>query len=46
VDVALVKGRKTLVDAVQAYERGEPPLGRDLDLSAVEAYFDIKPAAA
>lgn len=46
VDVALVKGRKTLVDAVQAYARGEPPLGRDLDLSAVEAHFDTKPAAA
>lgn len=46
VDAALVKGRKTLIDAVLAHERGEPPLGRDLDLSAVEAHFEARPAAA
>jgi len=41
VDLALVKGRKTLVDAVKAYERGEVPLGRDRDLSDIEAGFDV-----
>ena len=41
VDLALVKGRKTLVDAVKAYERGEAPLGRDRDLSDIEAGFDV-----
>lgn len=41
VDLALVKGRKTLVEAVRAYERGEAPLGRDRDLSDIEAGFDV-----
>ena len=39
--MALVKGRKTLVDAVKAYERGEAPLGRDRDLGDIEAGFDV-----
>ncbi len=45
-DLALVKGRKTLVDAVRAYERGAPPLGRDLDLPDIEANFEASPAIA
>lgn len=41
VDLALVKGRKTLIDAVKRHERGEAPLGRDLDLTHIEAGFDV-----
>ncbi|MFP3675265.1 hypothetical protein SB724_20840, partial [Bacillus sp. SIMBA_031] len=36
-DRAVAEGRRTLVDAVKAYEAGSSPLGRDLDLSKVEA---------
>jgi hypothetical protein len=46
VDRALVEGRQTLIDAVNAHERGEPPLGRDLDLRHVEALFEVKKSAA
>ncbi|MFP3613151.1 Rieske 2Fe-2S domain-containing protein [Paraburkholderia sp. SIMBA_050] len=38
-DRAVAEGRRTLVDAVKAYEAGSSPLGRDLDLSKVEASF-------
>lgn len=46
VDRALVEGRNTLIDAVEAYQRGEAPLGRDLDLGDVEALFVVNRAAA
>ncbi len=46
VDRALIEGRKTLLRAVRAHQAGEPPLGRDLDLSHVEAHFGVNQAAA
>ena len=46
VDIALVEGRKTILDAISAHQNGEPPLGRDLDLSNVEADFRVKTNAA
>ncbi|GLJ00277.1 MULTISPECIES: Rieske 2Fe-2S domain-containing protein [Sphingobium] len=39
IDRAVVEGRATLLDAVRAHQRGEPPIGRDEDLSEVEALF-------
>lgn len=42
VDKALVEGRRTVLDAIAAHERGEPALGRDLDLSDIEALFVSK----
>lgn len=46
VDKALVVGRKTVLDAIEAYQSGKPPIGRDLDLSGVEAEFKAKSQAA
>ena len=46
VDRAVVEGRRTLLDAVESHQRGEPPLGRDLDLTQVEAVFVVNPVAA
>jgi phenylpropionate dioxygenase-like ring-hydroxylating dioxygenase large terminal subunit len=43
-DRALIEGRRTILDAVHAFERGEPPLGRDLDHSGIEAVFHVKAA--
>ena len=43
-DVVVVKGRKTLLEAVAAHERGEAPLGLDADVSRVEAVFSPKQA--
>ncbi|MGO4339684.1 Rieske 2Fe-2S domain-containing protein [Labrys sp. KB_33_2] len=46
-DRALVQGRRTLINAVHAYERGEPPFGQGLDLDHLEAVFTPKqPATA
>jgi len=42
VDRVLVEGRRVLLDAVAAHERGEPPIARDLDLSDVEALYVLK----
>jgi hypothetical protein len=41
VDLAMVEGRQTVIDAATAHARGEPALGRDLDVSHVEADFFI-----
>ena len=40
VDIAIIAGRKMLLRAVQAAERGEPPFARDEDVSTVEAVFN------
>jgi phthalate 4,5-dioxygenase oxygenase subunit len=41
-DVVVVRGRKALKEAVESYQRGEPPLGLNADLSLVEAVFQAK----
>lgn len=41
VDNALVKGRKTIIDAVKYFEKGQLPLGRDSDLTNIEAGFEV-----
>lgn len=46
VDKAVSEGRRTVIEAVNAHEAGAPPLGRDLDLSHVEALFESKKSAA
>ena len=46
VDRALIEGRNTVISAVRAHEAGAPPLGRDLDLTHVEAHFGVNKAAA
>ena len=46
VDRALVEGRQTVLDAIDAHEHGEPPPGRDMDLSEVEAMFVLNKAIA
>lgn len=45
IDKAVIEGRNTILDAVKAYQKGEPPLGRDLDHSSVEALFLLREAA-
>jgi phthalate 4,5-dioxygenase oxygenase subunit len=44
-DRAIAEGRKTLLDAVRAHQRGEPPIGRHLDLSHLDALFKPKDRA-
>ncbi|WP_313807844.1 Rieske 2Fe-2S domain-containing protein [Sphingobium sp.] len=46
VDKALVEGRRTVLEAIAAHQRGEVAQGRDLDLSDVEALFISKKQAA
>lgn len=41
-DRALAYGRRRILEALSAYERGEAPLGRDLDLTGVESLFEVK----
>jgi len=43
-DAVVVKGRKALLEAIAAHERGERPLGIDADVSRVEAVFSPKQA--
>lgn len=46
VDRALVEGRQTVLDAIKAYQDGGPPLARDMDVSNVEASFEVKKQTA
>lgn len=46
VDKAIIEGRRTVLDAIEAHQSGKGPVGRDLDLSGVEADFRIKSHAA
>lgn len=46
VDRAVVEGRQTVIDAVKAHAAGAPPVARDLDLSHVEALFEVKKVIA
>ena len=46
IDKAVAEGRRVLIDAIAAHESGAAPLGRDLDLTAVEALFEVKKVAA
>ena len=41
-DRAVIEGRRTVIDAVRAFEAGAPPPGRDLDLTDIEAVFTSK----
>lgn len=43
VDRALVEGRRVLLDALAAYQAGEPPQGRDLDVPEVSAGYRLNP---
>lgn len=41
-DRALVLGRKRVLDAIEAIQRGEPAPGLTEDLSEVEALFEVR----
>lgn len=41
-DKALVYGRRCMLEAIRAYEKDGVPLGRDLDLSHVEALYELQ----
>jgi len=45
VDRALVEGRRVLLDALTAYQAGEPPRGRDTDIAKVLASYQLNVAA-
>ena len=45
-DRAVIEGRRTVLDAVRAFERDAITPGRGIDLADVEAHFVAKPAAA
>ena len=44
-DRAITMGRKRVLEAIEAVERGEPAPGLTDDLSDVEAMFEVKSAA-
>jgi len=45
-DRALVLGRKRVLEAIEAVQRGEPAPAQTDDLSGVEALFEVRPTAA
>ncbi len=45
-DRALVLGRKRVLEAIEAVQRGEPAPGQTEDLTDVEALFEVKETAA
>lgn len=44
-DKALMYGRRRMLEAIAAHQGGAGPLGRDLDLSGIEARFEVQEEA-